>query len=72
MRLGWRVPLPGPFSVSGSMGGRRRGRARGRSGCLPWVGLALLVGLADEHPWLWIAAGVLAVAGIALVIVRRR
>jgi hypothetical protein len=69
MRLGWRVPLPGPFSVSGSVRGRRRG---GRSGCLPWLGVALLVGLADEHPWLWIAASVLAVAGIALVVVRRR
>jgi hypothetical protein len=67
MRLNWRLGLPGPFSVSGS-----RGRRRGRSGCLPWVGLALLVGLADEHPWLWIAAGALAVAGIALVVTRRR
>jgi hypothetical protein len=72
MRLGWRVPLPGPFSVYGSAGGRRRGRARGGSGCLPWLGVAVLVGLADEHPWLWIVAGVLAVAGIALVIARRR
>jgi hypothetical protein len=70
MRLGWRVPLPGPFSVYGSTGGRRR--RGGRSGCLPWLGVALLVGLADEHPWLWIAAGVLAVAGIALVVARRR
>jgi hypothetical protein len=68
MRLGWRIPLPGPFAVYGSVGGRRRGGA----GCLPWLGVLVAVGLADEYPWLWIAAGVLAVAGIAAVIARRR
>lgn len=69
MRLGWRVPLPGPFAVYGSVGGRRRG---GGAGCLPWLGVMVAVGLADEYPWLLAVAAVLAVAGIAAVAVTRR
>jgi hypothetical protein len=46
MRIGWSVPLPGPFRVSGSVrrSRRRRGRSGGTSGCLPWVALALVIG----------------------------
>lgn len=69
MRVGWRVPLPGPFTVSGRIGGRRR---RGGAGCLPLFAVLVLIGLVAEHPWLWIAAGVLTVAAVALVVIRRR
>jgi hypothetical protein len=31
MRLGWHVGLPGPFSVSGRIGGGKKRRSRGRS-----------------------------------------
>jgi len=44
MRLGCFVPLPGPFRVSGAVW-RRRGRRGGTSGCLPWIALALAIGL---------------------------
>lgn len=46
MRLGWSVPLPGPFRLSGTAWrSRRRRRRRGGSpGCLPWVALALVIG----------------------------
>jgi len=34
MRLGWRIPLPGPFSLGGTLGRSRR-RRRGWHGTLP-------------------------------------
>jgi hypothetical protein len=37
MRVGWRVPLPGPFSVGGSVGGK------GYAGCFGWLLAASVV-----------------------------
>lgn len=49
MRLSWRVPLPGPFSIGGSFGGRRRRRSRGTGssaggamGCFTLIGYVLV------------------------------
>jgi hypothetical protein len=66
MRLGWRVPLPGPFTVSGSVGGRHRGGA----GCVSLLGLLVVAGLAREYWWLLLIVAVLVIA--AVVIIRRR
>ena len=35
MRLGWHVPLPGPFTLSGTIWRSRRRRARSYHGSLP-------------------------------------
>lgn len=35
MRLGWHIPLPGPFSLSGTLWRSRRRRARVYRGTLP-------------------------------------
>lgn len=35
MRLGWSIPLPGPFFLSGTLWRSRRRRARGYHGTLP-------------------------------------
>ena len=55
MRIGVRVGLPGPFSVSGSIGtrGRRRVRGAASTGCMPWLGLAFIIGLFIKYPALW-------------------
>lgn len=34
MRLNWHIPLPGPFSVGGSIGGRRRRGGGGGASCI--------------------------------------
>jgi hypothetical protein len=61
MRIRWHIPLPGPFVLTG--GGRG-------GGCLPWLAAAVLLGLADEYPWLLAVAAVL--AAVAAVLARRR
>jgi hypothetical protein len=46
MRLGWSVPLPGPFRIGGTVWRSRRRRGRGgSSGCLPWIVLAVVIGV---------------------------
>ena len=74
MRLRWRVPLPGPFSVSGSVGGRRR--APRAPGCWWWA-LAFLftsaaLGTAGEHPAAGAVFGALAALTVAAFFYLRR
>lgn len=78
MRIGWGIPLPGPFYVGGTIwrSGRRRRRGSRRPGsgcgCLPWLAGACALGFAIEHPWLWPPIGVLVLWALGAAIVRRR
>ena len=68
MRIGWGLPLPGPFYVSGTA--RRR---REPGGCLTVVivlGIAAVV--VGTHGWALVAAGVLMVIGAAATIRQRQ
>ena len=78
MRLGWGIPLPGPFWLGGTIWrsgrSRRSHRPDSRSGCLPWLLAACVLSLPFEYPWLWPPIGfvVLWVAGVVIVRGRQR
>lgn len=72
MRLNWRLPLPGPLSISGHVGGRsrrRRSSTAGGPGCI--AGTFMLFGylLLGE---LWLAWWTFKPLYIAGVLIHRR
>ncbi len=68
MRVGWHVPLPGPFYAGGMVW-----RSRGHGGCLTLIiVLGIAAAVIATHGWALVAVGVLMVIGAVATVARER